>query len=113
MLSVLAYHMKVPKSRKRYCPFCKKHTEHKVVESKKRTPFTAHPLGYGNKKIRAKRRGRIGMGNNGRYSKPPLSRSKMYGKKSSKKTDFRFECSVCKKMHNQRAGFRAKKIEFK
>jgi large subunit ribosomal protein L44e len=105
--------MKLPKIRKTYCRFCKKHTEHKVVESKKKTAFTAHPLSYGNKKLRAKWRGRIGMGNNGRYSKPPLTRSKMYGKKKSKNTDLRFECSVCKKMHNQRSGFRLKKIEWK
>ena len=103
--------MKMPKTRRTYCPFCKKHTEHKIVESKKRTPSSAHPMGYGSR-LRAKRRGRLGMGNQGRYSKPPISRWKMAGKKQSKKTDFRFECTVCKKMHNQRQGFRSKRIEF-
>ena len=101
--------MKMPKTRRTYCPFCKKHTEHKIVESKRRTKGSAHPMSYGSR-LRAKRRGRLGLGNQGRYSKP--AGGKMYNKKQSKKTDFRFECAVCKKMHNQRKGFRSKRIEF-
>ena len=49
----------------------------------------------------------------GRYSKPAITKFKMTGKKSSKKTDLRYECSECKKQHTQSKGFRAKKIEFK
>jgi|SRR3989344_2140817 len=101
--------MKMPKSRRRYCPFCRKHTEHKISHAKKRA---ARALTYGSK-VRARRRGQArGYGNRGRYSKPALSKFKMTGKKSSKKTDFRYECAVCKKTHSQRKGFRTKKIEF-
>jgi len=102
--------MIVPKTVKRYCPFCKKHTEHAVSQAKKRN---ARSLSYGSK-VRARKRGRArGMGNRGRYSKPALSKFKMTGKKQSKKTDFRYKCKICSKSHSQRKGFRSKKIEMK
>ena len=104
--------MKMPKLKKRYCPYCKKHTEHKVLESKKRTRGTAHPLSRGSKK-RIKARGRMSTGNKGKYSKPAITKWRMAGRKQSKKTDLRFECSVCKKKHQQKKGFRAKRIELK
>ena len=104
--------MKLPKLKNRYCPFCKKHTEHKVIEGKKRTRGTAHPLSHGSKK-RIKARGRFSTGNKGKYSKPAISKWRMTGKKQSKKTDLRYECSVCKKKHQQKKGFRAKKVELK
>jgi len=102
--------MKMPKLKKRYCPYCKKHTEHKITQNKKKA---ASSLTYGSK-VRARRRGKArGHGNLGRYSKPAVTQFKMTGKKSTKKTDLRFECKECKKMHVQREGFRAKKVEFK
>ena len=102
--------MKLPKITKRDCPYCKKHTEHNITFTKKKNPSS---LTYGSK-TRARKRGRArGRGNLGRYSKPAISKFKMTGKKSTKKTDLRYECRVCKKMHVQRKGFRAKKIEFK
>jgi large subunit ribosomal protein L44e len=102
--------MKLPKMVKRYCPFCKKHTEHKITQTKKRAPSS---LSYGSK-TRARRRGAArGMGNLGRYSKPAISQFKMTGKKMSKKTDFRLECKECKKSHIQMKNYRAKKVEFK
>ncbi len=104
--------MKIVKTRKRLCPYCRKHIEHKVTEAKRKTPSSAHPLGYGSK-IRARRRGRMNMGSKGRYSKPPISRWKMAGKKASKKIDLRFQCTVCKKTHTQRYGIRARKVEMK
>ncbi len=68
---------------------------------------------YGSK-LRARRRGLArGLGNMGRYSKPAITKFKMTGKKSSKKTDLRYECSICKKQHMQKKGFRAKRLEFK
>ena len=63
--------MKKPKTVKRYCPYCKKHTEHKVLQSKKKTPGSAHPLAQF-----AKKRAGFGKGhgNLGKYgSKPPVS----------------------------------------
>ncbi|MBS3143119.1 50S ribosomal protein L44e [Candidatus Woesearchaeota archaeon] len=101
--------MKKPKEVNRYCPFCKKHTSHKVSQSKKRQ---ASSLTYGSK-YRARLRGKArGLGNLGRYSKPAVTKFKRAGKKSTKKTDLRYECKVCKKQHTQKKGFRAKRVEF-
>ncbi|MBI5390115.1 50S ribosomal protein L44e [Candidatus Woesearchaeota archaeon] len=102
--------MKKPKQIKRYCPHCKKHTAHKIALSKKKAPS---PMTHGSK-YRARKRGKArGYGSLGRYSKPAITKFKRAGKKSSKKTDFRYTCDVCKKAHNQRKGVRAKKVEFK
>lgn len=101
--------MKIPKNVKRHCPNCKKHTLHKVFTAKKKAPSA---FSYGSK-TRARLRGRArGTGNLGRYSKPPVTKWKMTGKKQTKKTDLRYECSVCHKIQVQRKGFRIKKIEF-
>jgi len=68
-------------------------------------------LTYGSK-FRARARGKArGMGNLGRYSKPAVTKWKRAGKKQTKKTDLKFQCSECKKFHLQAQGFRAKKIE--
>ncbi len=101
--------MKIKKTVNRYCPFCKKHTEHKVSLAKKKGRSAAHPLSRGSvSRIRARGQKR-GFGNMGRYSKPP--KPKMTGKKLSKKTDFRYTCKDCSKTQSQRKGYRAKKIE--
>ncbi len=101
--------MKLPKVVSRLCPYCRKHTKHKVSIVKKRAAST---LKHGSK-IRARLRGQArGLGNWGRYSKPAVTQWKMTGAKSSKKTDLRYQCETCKKTHVQRAGFRAKKLEF-
>ncbi len=100
--------MKKPKNVKRLCPYCKKHTEHKVSQTKKKNPSS---LSYGSK-VRAKLRGKArGTGNQGRYSKPPVGNFKRTGAKTSKKTDFRYECKECKKVHVQSHGIRAKRVE--
>ena len=104
--------MKLPKTRNTYCPFCKKHTEHRVLQAKRKTMGTAHPMGYGTK-LRARRRGRRGPGNLGRYSKPPITKWTMANRKTSKKVDLRFECVKCKKQHIAGDSWRAKKVEFK
>ena len=102
--------MKLPKIVKRYCPYCNKHTEQKISQSKKKAPSA---LKHGSK-IRARTRGRArGMGNLGRYSKPAITKWKMTGKKGTKKTDLRYECTVCKKQSVQKKGIRVKKLEFK
>ncbi|MFH1399922.1 MAG: 50S ribosomal protein L44e [Nanoarchaeota archaeon] len=101
--------MKTPKTLKRHCPYCRKHTDHKVAEAKKRARNASRPMSYGSvSRVRA-RGERRGAGNLGKYSKP--TKPKMIGKKLSKKTDFRYTCSVCKKTHTQRQGFRAKHVE--
>jgi large subunit ribosomal protein L44e len=102
--------MKIPKIKNRYCPYCKKHTEHKVSTNKRRAPSS---LKHGSK-YRARKRGDArGFGNLGRYSKPAISKFKMTGRKPTKKTEFIYECKVCKKKHHQRYGIRTKKVEFK
>ena len=101
--------MKLSKTIKRFCPFCNSHKEHKVSQSKKKGAGT---LTYGSKS-RVKRRGLgRGFGSLGRYSKKALSAWKRTGKKSSKKTDLRFECSSCNKSHAGKNTVRTKKVEF-
>ena len=105
--------MKLPKTTNRHCPYCNKHTEHKISQAKKRTPGSTHPMSYGSKK-RMRRRGEgRGTGNRGKLSKGAIGSWKRFGKKTSKKTDLRYTCKECKKTHTQKKGFRAKKIEFK
>ena len=103
--------MKLPKIVRRYCKYCKKHTDQKVAQAKKKTKGSVHTLSAGGKK-RTKIRGeRRGFGGHGRYSKPPGG-GKRYGKKATKKTDLRYTCNECKKSSTQKKGIRAKKVEF-
>ena len=93
----------------RYCKHCGKHTEHKITMNKRRT---ASPLKRGSK-YRAKSRGLAkGHGNLGRYSKPAVTKFKLTGAKTTKKTDLRYACTVCKKISTQKKGIRAKRVEF-
>lgn len=104
--------MKIPKTTKRYCPKCKKHTEHKVASSKKKGMGSVHTLSRGSKtRVRARGDWR-GTGNQGRFSRPPVASRKRTGSKQSKKTDLRYQCTVCKKTHTQTSGKRTKKLEF-
>ncbi len=105
--------MKLPKTTNRLCPTCRKHTKHNITQAKKRTRGTARPLSRDSKFRTRKRGASIGNGNHGKYSKPALSKWKATGKKQTKKTDLRYECTVCKKMHVQKKGKRVKKVEFK
>jgi len=103
--------MNLPKQKRIYCPFCKKHTIHKIaiVKGKERGSFKHGSIS------RAKKRGRgVGYGNLGKWgSKPALSKFKRTGAKSSKKTNLKYTCNECKKTHIQNKGIRAKKVEFK
>ena len=102
--------MKLPKTKRRYCPKCRKHTDVKVYASKKRTAGSAKPLGRWAKPRTGFGKG---FGNKGKYgSKPAISKFKMTGKKTSKKVDLRFECKECKKSHIQKQGQRMKRVEF-
>ena len=82
------------------------------MEAKRKTRGTANPLSAGSKK-RIKARGRMGEGSKGKYSKPPITKWRMAGRKQSKKLDLRYECSKCKKMTVQKKGTRTKKLEMK
>jgi ribosomal protein L44E len=103
--------MKIPKTIKRHCKYCKKHTEQKVAESKNRGRSKAHPLSRFGERRLLDRGERRGAGNKGKFSKPPIKNWRSTGKKLSKKTDFRYTCSVCKKSTVQSQGVRAKKVE--
>lgn len=100
--------MKIPKTIKKFCRYCRKHTEQKVAQNKKKAPSS---LSRGSK-YRARLRGAArGTGNLGRYSKPAVTKFKRTGAKSTKKTDLRYTCAVCKKTSSQSKGMRAKKVE--
>ena len=96
------------KLKNRYCPYCRKHTIHKVSVVK-----SGHKRGSLKRGsiTRAKLRGLgIGFGNKGRWGSKP-TKPKMTGAKSSKKTNLMYTCEVCKKSHLQNQGFRLKKLE--
>ncbi len=99
--------MKIPKTTKRYCPYCKKITEQKiklVSTGGKRGTLTR------GSKSRARKRGLSrGIGNKGRYSKPAVSKFKRKTK-TTKKTNIMYTCQVCKKSKYQKKGKRTGKI---
>ena len=105
--------MKVPKSVKRLCPTCKKHTTHTVKNQSFKGLNRTHTMSRGSKP-RLKARGRrCGVGNLGRFSKKAMGSWKRYGKKQTKKTDLRYTCKECGKTHMQKEGTRTKRVEFK
>jgi large subunit ribosomal protein L44e len=103
--------MKIPKTIKRLCTKCKTHTAQKVHNQKFKGLCKTHTLARGST-TRVRARGqRRGVGNLGRYSKPPGG-GKRTGAKGTKKTDLRYTCAVCKKISVQSSGIRAKRVEF-
>ncbi|MBS3174309.1 hypothetical protein J4440_00340 [Candidatus Woesearchaeota archaeon] len=104
--------MKLPNASKRYCPKCNAYTDHKISQAKAKTRSGTHPLSrYSDSRLRRKGQKR-GVGNLGRYSKPPIARWKRTGAKVSKVIAIRLECTKCKKSRQTTMG-RAKKVEFK
>ncbi len=103
--------MKIPKVTKRHCKHCKKHTEQKVAEAKKKGRSTSNPLSRFGKRRLLDRGSNRGGGNQGKFSKPPIKNWRSTGKKLSKKTDLRYTCNTCKKTSVQGSGVRAKKVE--
>lgn len=91
--------MLIPKVQMRYCPFCRKHTEHTVEEAKRRPRRES---------TKAQRRFRRKLAGYGSFPKEnPKGREK-----PTRKVDFRYVCKECKKKHTIGNGFRIKKIEF-
>lgn len=103
--------MKMPKNLKRLCPYCRKHTEHKVEVAKAKTRSSARPLSRYSRSRTNARGLTKGTGNLGKYSMPPIKKRKMMNKKLSKKVDLRYQCQECKKMSQKSQGFRTKKFE--
>jgi len=90
--------MKIPKKQKRYCNFCKKHTEHILEEAKRR------PRKQTSKSQRRFLRKMAGYGSFPREN--PKGREK-----PTRKLDLRYKCSVCGKRHTVGYGFRVKKFD--
>jgi len=101
--------MKLPKTTKRYCPYCKKHTEQKIslLSSGQKRPATKH-----GSLQRARKRGRgRGFGNLGKWgSKPPASKYKRKTKSTTKKV-FMYTCQICKKSKQAKKGIRVSRAQ--
>jgi large subunit ribosomal protein L44e len=89
--------MKKPRKVKRYCPTCKKHTEHNVDRIKKRK---ASELKQGQRRFR-----RVTSGYRGFPRPKPEGREK-----TSRRAALKYTCVICKKSH-QPPSLRAKKVE--
>ena len=89
--------MKRPRKISRYCPYCKKHTQHDIHRLKKRK---ASELKQGQRRFR-----RVMSGYRGFPRPKPEGREK-----TTRRVAFRYACSICKKSH-QVPGQRSKKVE--
>ena len=89
----------IPKVQKRYCPFCRKHTEHTVEESKRR------PRRQDTKSQRRFLRKLAGYGSFPKEN--PKGREK-----PTRRLDLRYKCNVCGKRHMVGEGYRIKKVEY-
>jgi len=97
--------MKIPKTTNRYCPYCKKKTPQKVKEPSK---GKASSMKRGSK-IRMKLRGLWrGIGNQGKYSR--MKNQAKQKRKTTKKTNLMYTCSVCGKSKYQKKGKRTSKV---
>lgn len=98
--------MKIPKTTKRFCPYCKKQTGQKIKlvgTGAKRGTLTRGSIS------RAKSRGLgRGIGNKGKWgSKPAVTKFKRKSK-TTKKTNIMYTCNECGKS-KYRAGRRNKR----
>ncbi len=99
--------MKIPKTTKRFCPYCKKKTQHKIKSVS--TGGKRGTLTRGSKS-RARLRGQSrGIGNKGKYSKPAVTKFKRKSK-TTKKTNIMYTCQECKKSKYQKKGKRTGKL---
>ncbi|MFN4181758.1 MAG: hypothetical protein ACK4G3_00885 [bacterium] len=100
--------MKIPKTVKRYCPYCKKRTEQKI--SLVSTGFKRGTLTWGSLS-RAKARGKArGKGNKGRWgSKPPIKSWKRKTKTTTRKVLI-YNCKECGKSKLAKKSRRVSKI---
>jgi len=89
--------MKFPKEMRKYCPYCNKHTVHKVEVVKKRPRRT---LAHGQRRFLRKMKG---------YGSFPKENPKNR-EKATKKVNLKLTCQECKKAHSIK-GWRAKKLE--
>ncbi len=100
--------MKKPKTTNRFCPSCKKKTEHKIkllATGVKRGTLRRGSL------IRAKQRNAMpGMGNKGKFGSKPAIKKWKRKTKNTKRNVFIYTCKECKKAHQSKKGLRASKV---
>lgn len=90
--------VKLPKSVRTHCPYCNKHTLHKLEKVRKGRPSSLSWI------ARQKERRASGIGNKGKFSKVPG------GEKPTKRVNVRFRCTECNRAHSRKM-FRASKFE--
>lgn len=101
--------MKKPKKTKRYCPFCRKHTEQKISLVSSGHKRSAMKKGS---KERARLRGRgRGYGNLGKWGSKPAITAWKRKTKSTKKANIMYTCSVCNRSLLQKKGIRTTKMQ--
>jgi large subunit ribosomal protein L44e len=101
--------MKLPKETKRYCPYCKKHTDQTIATAKQKSRSATRPLSRGSP-TRIKLRGLYGIGNFGKRSKKG---AKDWKKKTkiTKRITIMFKCKTCGKMKGMSSAIRSSRIE--
>jgi len=102
--------MKIPKKTRRFCPHCRKHTEHKIALARQGGRNSSHPQSRWSTSRVQKRGLRRGRGNLGRFSKPAIKSWKRKTK-ATKKSVLVYTCSECKKAHLTKQGIRSSKLQ--
>jgi len=90
----------MPKVQRRYCKFCRKHTEQTVRREK--ATKQRRTLAWTE---RQKKRTKSGYGNPGKFGKKPA------GQKPTTRVDLRYKCKECGKEQVIGRGFRVKRFE--
>ncbi len=96
--------MKIPKKIVRYCPYCRKHTEH-IINIAHKSKRSALKSGQ-----RRRSRIKVGHGDGGHYSKKPIKNWARNAKVTPAK-DANLQCVECKKKIPVKGGFKAKAFE--
>ena len=96
--------VKIPQEMKAYCRSCRTHVTMKVKQEK-----VGRRGGGMSKVARTQRRKKRGYGNQGKYSKKPVTQTKM-ASKTSKKVNLRVTCPTCGKTYNMNRP-RTKRVE--
>ncbi|MCU0642010.1 MAG: hypothetical protein MUF61_00305 [archaeon] len=102
--------MKLPKETRRYCPYCRKHTQQAISIAKQRARSSTHPLSRGGKSRTNARGLTTGYGNKGRYSKMAVKSRKMKTKVTKRLTVL-YKCKICGKSKGMKTAIRSGRIE--
>lgn len=102
--------MKLPKETRRYCPYCRKHTEQIIAIAKQKTRSATHPMSRGSAAREKLRSLRGGFGNLGRRSR----KGPKYWKRKTKITrrmTIMYKCKECGKQKQIKKAIRSGRIE--